>query len=99
LTGEEHGTVKYTVIGITDSEILIDYVSDGITKKKQEVGGGVEMDVNLKNKTTGMIALDKKSGLLKRRTVESEGSGTMEVMGQSIPMKSKITGTITVNGF
>ena len=99
LTGEEHGTVKYTVTGVSDSEILIDYVSDGITKKKQEVAGGVEMDVNLKNKTSGIITLDKKSGLLKRRTVESEGSGTMEVMGQSIPMKSKITGTITVNGF
>ena len=40
-----------------------------------------------------------KSGLLKQRTVDSVGAGTMEVMGQSIPMKSKITGTITVNGF
>lgn len=99
LTGEEKGIVKYTVTDVTGSEILIDYVSEGITKKKQEVGGGVEMDVNLKNKTTGIIALDKKSGLLKRRTVESEGSGSMEVMGQSIPMKSKISGTITVNGF
>jgi hypothetical protein len=37
--------------------------------------------------------------LLKQRTVESEGEGTMEVMGQSIPMKSKISGTITVNGY
>jgi hypothetical protein len=99
LSGEENGTVKYTVTSLTDKEVLIDYVSEGITKKKQEVGGGMEMDVNLKNKTSGTITLDKKTGLLKQRTVDSEGSGTMEVMGQSIPMKSKITGTITVNGF
>lgn len=99
LKGEESGTVKYTITGITDKEVLIDYVSEGITKKKQEVGAGMEVDVNLKNKTTGIITLDKKSGLLKQRTVDSVGSGSMEVMGQSIPMKSKITGTITVNGF
>jgi hypothetical protein len=99
LSGEERGTVKYTVANVTASEVLIDYVSEGTTKKKQEVGGGMEMDVNLKNKTTGTITLDKKSGLLKQRTVDSEGAGTMEVMGQSIPMKSKITGKITVNGF
>ncbi len=99
LSGEETGTVKYTVSNITASEVLIEYISEGTTKKKQEVGGGMEMDVNLKNKTTGTITLDKKSGLLKQRTVDSQGAGTMEVMGQSIPMKSKITGTITVNGY
>lgn len=99
LSGEEKGTVKYTVADVTASEVMIDYVSEGTTKKKQEVGGGMEMDVNLKNKTTGTITIDKKSGLLKKRTVDSEGSGTMEVMGQSIPMKSKITGTINVNGY
>lgn len=99
LAGEESGIVKYTVTGITAFDVLIDYISEGTTKKKQDVGGGVEMDVNLKNKTTGIITLDKKSGLLKQRTVDSEGTGTMEVMGQSIPMKSKISGTITVNGF
>jgi hypothetical protein len=99
LSGEEKGVVKYTVANVTSSEVLIDYISEGTTKKKQEVGAGMEMDVNLKNKTTGTIILDKKSGLLKQRTVESEGEGTMEVMGQSIPMKSKISGTITVNGY
>jgi hypothetical protein len=99
LAGDELGTVKYTVSNVTANEVLIDYISEGITKKKQDVGGGMEMDVNLKNKTTGTITLDKKSGLLKQRTVNSEGSGTMEAMGQSIPMKSKITGTITVNGY
>ena len=99
LSGGESGTVKYTVSNVSTNEVLIDYVSEGTTKKKQEVGAGMEMDVNLKNKTTGIITLDKKTGLLKKRTVDSQGSGTMEVMGQSIPMKSKITGTITVNGF
>jgi len=99
LSGGESGTVKYTVTNITPSEILIDYVSDGTTKRKQEVGGGMEVDVSMTNKTSGVITLDKKSGLLKQRTLISEGSGNMEAMGQKIPMKSKITATIAVNGF
>jgi hypothetical protein len=99
LSGGETGTVKYTVANVTPSEILIDYISEGNTKRKQEVGGGMEVDVALNSKTTGIITLDKKSGLLKQRTLNSEGSGNMEVMGQKIPMKSKVSGTITVNGF
>lgn len=99
LSGGEKGTVKYTVADVTPSEILIDYISEGNTKRKQEVGGGMEVDVAISNKTTGVITLDRKSGLLKQRTLNSEGSGNMEVMGQKIPMKSKVTGTIRVNGF
>ena len=99
LSGGESGTVKYTVTNITPSEIIIDYVSDGTTRRKQEVGGGMEVDVSMTNKTSGVITLDKKSGLLKQRTLISEGSGNMEAMGQKIPMKSKITATIAVNGF
>jgi hypothetical protein len=99
LSGGETGTVKYTIMDVTPSEILISYISEGNTKRKQEVGGGMEVDVAINNKTTGVITLDKKSGLLKQRTLTSEGSGNMEVMGQKIPMKSKVTGTITVSGF
>ena len=99
LSGEETGTVKYTVTDVSGSEVIIDYVSEGTTKRKQDVGGGMEMDVNIKNKTTGIITLDKKTGLLKKRTVDSQGSGTMQAMGQSIPMTSKITGVITVSGY
>ena len=99
LSGEESGTVKYTVADVSGNEVMINYVSEGTTKRKQDVGGGMEMDVNIKNKTTGIITLDKKTGLLKKRTVDSEGSGTMQAMGQSIPMTSKITGVITVSGY
>lgn len=95
--GVETGTIKYTVADVTNADVLIDYLSEAVTKKSQDVGG-MAMDVDLKNKTTGQITLDKKTGLLKKRTIESQGSGTMEVAGQSIPMSSKVSGTITVNG-
>ena len=98
LQGEEIGTVKYTVADVNNNEIMIDYVSEGTTKRKQDAGG-MEVDINLKNKTTGIITLEKKTGLLKKRTLDSQGSGAMQAMGQNIPMTSKITGVITVNGF
>lgn len=97
--GVEVGTINYSVTDVTGSDVLIDYISDAVTKKTQDVGNGISMDMDLKNKTTGQITLDKKTGLLKKRTIESKGSGTMEVAGQSIPMNSKVSGTITVNGW
>ena len=50
----------------------------------------------MKLKNTGKIILDKKTGLLKQKTSNLEGAGTVEVMGQSIPMKTKATGSVTV---
>jgi hypothetical protein len=99
ISGIETGSTKYTVTDVTASDVLIDYVSESTAKRKQEVGGGVEMDINLKNTMTGKITLDKKSGLLKQKTMEGLGVGTMDVMGQKVPMKTKINGTITVTGF
>lgn len=98
LTGIEVGTIKYTVADVAGSDVLINYVSESKTQKTQDIGSGMTMDIDLKNKTTGIITLDKKTGLLKKRTIDSQGSGTMEVAGQSIPMNNKVTGTITVNG-
>jgi hypothetical protein len=98
LQGEEQGSVKYTVVDVTSADVLIDYISEGVTKRSQDLGTGMTMEIDLTNKTTGKITLDKKTGLLKKRTIESEGIGNMEIAGQSIPMKSKVTGTITVNG-
>lgn len=98
LEGEEKGSIQYTVADVTDNDVLIDYISEGLLKRSQDVGNEMTMEIDLTNKTKGQITLDKKSGLLKKRTIESEGSGKMEVAGQSIPMKSKVTGTITVSG-
>lgn len=94
----EKGTTKYTVSDVTGNEVLIDYISEGVTDRKQDMNG-MEMVVSIKNKTTGKITLDKKTGLLKQRTINSEGTGNIEMAGQSIPMNTKVTGTINVSGY
>ncbi|HVG14288.1 MAG TPA: DUF6263 family protein, partial [Chitinophagaceae bacterium] len=94
----ETGLITYKVNDVTASDILIDYSSESNSKKKQDVGNGMSMDISIKNMVTGKITLDKKSGLVRERTVETNGSGTMEVMGQTIPMKTKMTGSVVVTG-
>lgn len=98
VTTGETGLITYKVNDVTASDVLIDYSSETSTKKKQDVGNGMSMDISIKNMVTGKITLDKKSGLVKERTVETNGSGTMEVMGQTIPMKTKMTSSVVVTG-
>lgn len=87
----------YTVTDITDADILIDYSEEGTTERKQEANG-MELTISSKDKTTGKITLDKKSGLLKEKTGTTTSEGTMDMMGQTIPMTTKVTKVITVKG-
>ncbi|HZH95495.1 MAG TPA: DUF6263 family protein [Flavisolibacter sp.] len=88
---------KYTVTDITADAILIDYTEEGTTDRTQEAGG-MEIKMSSKDKTTGKIILDKKTGLLKERNATTSSEGTMEVSGQSIPINTKLTRVTTVGG-
>ncbi len=58
----------------------------------------MELKISSKDKTTGKIVLDKKTGLLKEKNSTTASEGTMEIMGQSVPMTTKITKVVTVKG-
>lgn len=94
---EEKGFNKYTIADITNNEILIDLSGQSTSSKAQEAQG-MQMTINMDSKLTGKITLDRKSGLLKQRVVTTEGSGSVEVAGQSIPITNKITVTTNVSG-
>lgn len=85
----------YTLSDITASDIIIDYTEDGSTNRKQEANG-MEITINSKDKTTGKIILDKATGLLKEKTSTTTSEGNMEMMGQTAPMNTKITKTVTL---
>lgn len=93
----EKGFHKYTIADVTANEILIDFTGQSASSRVQEAQG-MEMTINMDSKMTGKITLDKKTGLLKQRTVTTEGAGAVEVAGQSIPITNKITVTTTVSG-
>lgn len=95
---DEKGKITYTLSDITDNELLIDFTEEKSLVKTQETQG-MEITISTKDRTTGKIVLDKKSGLLKQSNSTTNSEGTVEVMGQSMPMTTKVSKTVTVKGF
>lgn len=52
---------------------------------------GAEVQVSLTSKLSGQFKVDTNSGVVLEKNLLSEGSGTADAMGQSIPITSKIT--------
>jgi Family of unknown function (DUF6263) len=55
---------------------------------------GMQMDVSISSKTTGDILVDPKTFLVKKRINNTDLTGSIEMMGQSIPLTSKAFVTI-----
>lgn len=89
------GKATYTVSDVTATDIIISYSEEGKTERTQEANG-MELKISTKDKTTGKITLDAKTGLLKEKTGVTNSEGTMEIMGQEVPMTTKTTMTTTV---
>ncbi len=85
----------YTLADVTDADIIIDYTEEASTSRTQEAMGQ-EIKMSSKDKTTGKITLDKKTGLLKEKTATTNSEGNMEMAGQTMPMNTKTTKTVTV---
>jgi hypothetical protein len=85
----------YTLADVTDVDIIVNYTEEASTSKKQEAMGQ-EITMTSKDKTTGIITLDKKTGLLKGKTATTNSEGNMEIAGQTMPMNTKTTKTVTV---
>ena len=66
-----------------------------ITKKIVEQQG-MEITVSMDGKLSGEGIVDMSTGILKQRTTVLDGTGSAEVMGQSIPVTTKITTITTV---
>lgn len=87
----------YTIADITPTDVIINFTEEGKTERKQEANG-MELKITTKDKTTGKITLDAKTGLLKEKTGVTDSEGTMEIMGQEVPMTTKTTTTTTTKG-
>jgi len=84
----------YTLKDITSADILVDYTSQSTTSVKGDMMG-METTTNLVSKTKGKIIIDKSSGILKQKIGNTESTGTVEMMGQSVPLTA--TSTTTIN--
>ena len=85
----------YTLADVTDADIIVNYTEEASVSRTQEAMGQ-EITMTSKDKTTGKITLDKKTGLLKEKTATTSSQGNMEMAGQTMPMNTKTTKTVTV---
>lgn len=92
---DEKRKANYTVTGVTDSEVLIDFTEEvAATTTREQMG--MEVNIERKDQSTGKITLDRKTGLLKQQTVTTRTEATAEVMGQRMPVNATTTKTVTV---
>lgn len=85
----------YTVEDITATDIIISFVEEKKVEKKQEIMGNEMTIVSVEN-STGTITLDIKSGLLKEKSATTDSTGTLDVMGNTMPVVSNTTKKWTV---
>ncbi len=85
----------YTLSALTDSTIVIDIKGSSVTTTKAQMMG-METSTTMNNAYTGKIVLDKITGILREKTIETTSSGSTEAMGGNMPVTSKATITITV---
>jgi len=87
---------QYTVTDLTADEVILSFTNEGKTNRKQEANG-MEILVNTTDRSTGTIRIDRKSGLLKERNQTTNSEGNMEMMGQTVPLNTKMSMKTVVN--
>jgi Family of unknown function (DUF6263) len=88
-------TIKnYVLLSLNENiaTISITSTNKGTTTKE---ANGMSMEMTIDGKAIGTMILDTNTGLVKKLTTDDETTGSIEMMGQSIPLnkKSKITVT------
>ena len=95
ITDEVKTYRNYTIKEVKGNDATVLITGKQVTQKKVEQQG-MEINVNMEGKLSGEGIVDINTGILKERTTLMEGRGTAEMMGQSIPVTTKITTKTTV---
>jgi Family of unknown function (DUF6263) len=72
--------------------ILVTSTNKGNTTKE---ANGMSIEVTIDAKSTGKMMVDTNTGLVKQIAMDDETTGSMEAMGQSMPMNKKSKTTVT----
>jgi hypothetical protein len=85
----------YTLKSVNGNNATIQLTGKQMISKKMDQQG-MEINVKMESILSGEGIVEMTTGLLQQRKTVLDGTGTAELMGQSIPMTSKITTTTTV---
>jgi hypothetical protein len=98
-TGEDANgkfATVYTLSAITDSTMVIDFKGTSVSVAQAEMMG-MQTTTKMNHNHTGKIILDKATGLIREKTINTESNGATTVMGNNLPVTSKTTVIIRVN--
>lgn len=85
----------YVIKEITDSVIVIEFAANSVTITKAEMMGN-ETITTMNNKSTGKIILDRATGILREKVINTASTGNTEASFGSVPVTSKTSTIITV---
>ncbi|HEX7847630.1 MAG TPA: DUF6263 family protein [Chitinophagaceae bacterium] len=90
-------TNNYTLKEINDSTVVVALDGNSTTSVKADMRG-METVTNMNHKTTGNIIVDKATGIVRQKTLNTESSGATQItaMGATMPLTSKSTIVINV---
>lgn len=91
--GKQIMNFRVVDIKATDAVVAVSGIMDRAGEVQQ---GGMTINMTMSGKTKGEYTLDPTTGIVKKRKLEVDGSGTMEMMGQSVPFTMKMNTEETI---
>ncbi len=89
-------SATFTVSDITEDNIVVSFTEESSGRITRE-NMGMEIIIDQVEKTTGEILINKRTGLPSQKKSTKTTEGTMEVMGQTMPLASKTVVTETIS--
>ncbi len=89
-TEPEKNYTNYTLVEITDSAFIIDFIGGSTTITTAEMMGNTTT-TTLNNKSTGKIIADLKTGIILEKTIQTESIGSTETSFGNLPVTSNTT--------
>jgi len=85
---EKKSVIKYTINSISNGTATVSFQTTMDNTSMVEVQGS-QMNVSINTKSKGEILSNIKTGLVNKRIIDSDISGTIDIMGQSMPITAK----------
>ncbi len=86
----------YTIKSLNGNDASINLFSrmEGTSSVEAQ---GMQMEITISAKTEGVLTVDVKNSLVKKRTSVSDITGSIDMVGQSMPLTSKVTAVTEYN--
>lgn len=93
--GKDMTTIRnYTLKSVTGDEAVIQLNAVTTASNKLDFQG-MEFEFKSTTKSTGEITTDINTGQIKNKNTKADITGTIQIMGQEMPVTSKVTSTTT----